>query len=298
MHVKAWIPVFILFLLLASCNLPIGETPVTQVSATQPPEVELVSSAVDAVATSVELTSAAQLTEVAGSAVPATVTFTPEPAATFTFTPVPTQCSPLVTTSVVANVRSGPSTAYDIVGSLSLGQTATIAGRNDANNWWYIDYPAGSGSHAWIAGSVVTTSCLPQVVQVVAAPPLPTSVPDTSSSSDDEDEETASGSPDLVAFAMQYAPSGKTVSVQVTVRNRGDVVAGGFTVKWFANQDQGGCDWQVQGLGVGKSKNLECQYTYPWAANNYWSTLDVDTGGQVAEANENNNKEYFEVNLK
>ncbi|RPI94628.1 MAG: hypothetical protein EHM40_06000 [Chloroflexi bacterium] len=298
MRINVLLSVLVLFSLLASCNLQAGQAP-----GTQPPDVERISSDIDIVGTAVELTSAARLTEIAGSVTPtsaASPTFTPT--STLTVTPpaasLPTQCNPLVTTNVVANVRSGPNTAYDIVGSLALGQTAIVAGRNDANTWWYIDYPAGSGSHAWIAGSVTTASCLPSAVQVVAAPPFPTSAPQNDTSSDDEGDDGSSGTPDLVAYAMQYyVVSGKKVHVMVTVKNTGDGTAGPFIVNWMANQDLGGCHWTMTKLAAGKAKNLECDYTYEWGANKYTSTLFVDSGGNVAESDEGNNKDYFDVKL-
>ena len=231
MRIKVLLSVLVLFFLLISCNVPTGQAPITQ-----PSEVVPVSSDIDVIGTAVELTAAARLTEIAGSAT-----------ATPTLTSLATQCTPLVTTNVVANVRSGPNTAYDIVGSLPLGQTATIAGRNDTNTWWNIEYPVGSGRFAWIAGSVVTVSCLPSIVQVVAAPPFPTSPPAAADNSNDNDSDnnnsgSSSGRPDLIAAGMQYyVVSGKTVHVMVKVTNTGNAAAGAFTVTWWANQTVGGC---------------------------------------------------------
>ncbi len=299
MRAKVLFSVLVLFSLLASCNMPTSQVP-----ATQPPEEERVSSDVNSVGTAVELTAGARLTEIAGSV---TATFTPNPTLTFTPTSTlaptssaPTQCNPLVTANVVANVRSGPNTIYEAVGTLSQGQTANIVGRNDASTWWYIEYPVGSGRHGWISGTVVTSSCVPAVVQIVAAPPSPTSAPvadDTSS--DSGTSGSSSGTPDLVAFAMQYyVVSGKTVHVMVSVKNTGDGAAGSFVVTWLANQDLGGCHWTLSRLAAGKSKDLECDYTYEWAANKYVSTLLVDSDGNVTESDEGNNKKYFDVKLK
>lgn len=86
----------------------------------------------------------------------------------------PTQCNPTVTAITVANVRGGPGTEYGVVGNLPVGATARVAGRNDANTWWYIQFPGGFGGYAWISGTVVNTGCIPAVVPVVAAPVLPT----------------------------------------------------------------------------------------------------------------------------
>lgn len=137
-----------------ACNLPSGQ----QISG--------------AVMTAAALTVQAQSAPIV-PAVPAvaTATFTPSPTPT---TIPPTACSTaFVTATTNANVRSGPGTLYDILGYLPAGGTAPLSGRNDANTWWYIEFPAGPGGHAWIAQSVTSASCLPAVVQVIAAPPLP-----------------------------------------------------------------------------------------------------------------------------
>lgn len=285
MPIKNLLSAFILLSLLAACNLPISQP------AANP----------DVIGTAVELTAAAKLTEMAGSVTPA-VTASP----TFTATvSAPTQCSPLVTAAVNANVRSGPGTAYDIVGALNLGQTATVAGRNDASTWWYIDYPAGSGNHAWIAGSVTTASCLPVILQVVAAPPLPTAeprveAPETDEPDDDDPEPEAGGGapvlPDLVADGMQVvsgSADGYSVLVQVRVRNRGEAAAGSFSVDWRAMSSAVGCTWTVPSLAPGASKSLSCSYTYLKSCTDGSCSvvLVVDPGNQVVEANESNNNQ-------
>lgn len=291
MNTKVLLSVLVLFSLLASCNMP-----AVQPSATPPSGNDPVSFDVNTIGTAVELTAAARLTEIAGSVTP---TFTATPA----LTPIPTQCNPLATSTANANVRSGPGTAYDIVGALPLGQSATIVGRNDAYTWWYINYPS-AGSYAWIAGSVVTTSCVPAVVQVVAAPPLPTARPvvEASSANDSDDDDDggsegggSSAQPDLVANGMQTAPNpatqGEVVYVQVRVTNRGNAAAGPFSVQWWATWAKVGCDWPVTSLAPGASKALSCQYTYGGWNPAYDIKLVVDAGNTVTESNEGNNSQ-------
>ncbi len=288
MNAKVLLSVLVLFSLLASCNKPAAQTPVTQ-----PPGDERVSLDADAIATAVELTAAARLTEIAGSAI-ATSTAIP------TFTPLPTQCSPSVTSTVNANVRSGPGTAYDIVGSLMLGQSVTIVGRNDACTWWYINYPT-AGSYAWIVGSVVTTSCLPAVVQVVAAPPLPTSEPltDASDNSDAASEtpgiailEVTALGPDLVPVGMSVSPNpatqGQEVHIQVGVKNAGNVASGSFTIQWWATHSILACHWTVSSLAPGESANKTCSYIYAGWNPAYDIKLVIDPANAVAETNEGN----------
>jgi hypothetical protein len=86
----------------------------------------------------------------------------------------PTVCSPNVVTTVIANVRSGPGTVYDVVGSIPAGGSAEVVGKSAGGEWWYINFAGGSGGHAWVAGSVVTANCIPATLVVIAAPPTPT----------------------------------------------------------------------------------------------------------------------------
>jgi hypothetical protein len=79
-----------------------------------------------------------------------------------------------VTANLNAFVRTGPGTVFGDVGTLLTGQTAPVAGKLDDGTWWYINFPAGPGGHAWIAASTVTATCLPATVAIIAAPPTPT----------------------------------------------------------------------------------------------------------------------------
>jgi hypothetical protein len=302
MRTKILISVLVLFSLLASCNMPAGMAPVTQPAQTGPGSADP-----NAMATAVELTAIARITQIAGSAVPATPvpTLTSAPSV-----PVSGPCSPLVTATVNANVRSGPDTAYDIVGSLTLGQTATIVGRNDAYTWWYIDYPSVAGNHAWIAGSVVASSCVPAVVQVVAAPLLPTAppvaeAPDDDNNDDDDDDISIVQQipdlnvplqflqPDLIVLSMQVTPNpakeDEPVTVKVKVKNQGAAEAGSFTVHWSPGA-AGGCDWTVSSLAKSAAKVLTCSYTYGHGnVSPFVISTVVDSGNTVNESDENNN---------
>lgn len=303
MCIKNLISILVLFSLLTACQLTVAPPP------TQP-------SNVDAVGTAVELTTVAKLTEIAGSAIPVTATFTAVPTPTSTpdsavSVPVSGPCGPTVTATVNANVRSGPGTAYDTVGSLMLGQTATIVGRNDAYTWWYIAYPGVSGGHAWIAGSVVTSACVPSVVQVVAAPPLPTEEPVVAASSSDDTEESTESegeneeintlplvfeavtfSPDLVAVSMRYSPErpreGEPVTVSLRIENQGNGEAKNFTVKWWATSSDLGRQFTVSSLPAGEVKAFGFTYTYH-TSRNQRTRLVVDSGNAVNETNEDNN---------
>ncbi len=92
------------------------------------------------------------------------------PVITDTVAPSATACSPMVVANSAVNVRAGPGTVYDTVGGLNQGGSAPVSGKSADGTWWYIDTPSG---HGWVSGSVVTASCVPTSLQVVAAPPTP-----------------------------------------------------------------------------------------------------------------------------
>jgi TolB protein len=91
-----------------------------------------------------------------------------------TATPSPSVTQPPNSGRVTAyglNVRTGPGTAYPIIGGLSRGDTVEVVGKNTAGTWLRIAY---SGQEAWIAAAYVDlTGSLAEVLEV-SAPPSPT----------------------------------------------------------------------------------------------------------------------------
>lgn len=274
---RGWkIGVLVWFLIIA-CNMPFA---VPQ-AATEPPL-----SAQEIAATAIELT----LTAAAGNApadtpVPTVieVTATTQPTATDAFTSTP--CVGTVTANNVdVNVRSGPATAYAIVGALPNGTSARVYGQNDARTWWYIEFPAGTGHYAWVSGSVTTASCIPDNLQYVAAPPLPTATLTP----------VISLLPDLYVSEYAWLPvpphMGVAFHVRVGVYNQGDGPSSAFTVKWWLSSlGSPSCSWNVPSLVAHGGKILQCSYTPGGWNNAYPSLVVVDTGNDVAESNEGNN---------
>jgi N-acetylmuramoyl-L-alanine amidase len=60
----------------------------------------------------------------------------------------------LVPSGDVVNVRSGPGTAYDLLGRMRSRQTAFIIGRNGDGSWWQIRF---GEQQAWISARFVRT---------------------------------------------------------------------------------------------------------------------------------------------
>ena len=143
-------------------------TPTRVASATSSPTASpthTVSSTVQSKATS-SATASASPTQPAPTSTPApTVPSTPAATAT----PEP----PAVMVESAANVRSGPSTAYPIIGGARVGQRLPVIGQY--GDWWQITFAGRTG---WIWGALVTpNAAAQQAPQVKDLPPPPTSRP-------------------------------------------------------------------------------------------------------------------------
>jgi Tol biopolymer transport system component len=86
--------------------------------------------------------------------------------------PPPQPPTPGSVTAYGLNVRTGPGTAYPIVGGLIWGDTVEVVGKNATGTWLQIAYPTGAESQAWVAAAYVDLTGSLAEVPKVAAPPL------------------------------------------------------------------------------------------------------------------------------
>lgn len=108
-------------------------------------------------------------------------TLTPAPPSltpTHTPTPLPlvtaTAEIPRISVSVPTNCRNGPGRAYDRVGSLLVGKTAEVYGRDPTGNYWYIRNPGAGAPFCWVWGEYATLTGPFQFLPVFTPPPTPT----------------------------------------------------------------------------------------------------------------------------
>ncbi|MFZ1466851.1 MAG: SH3 domain-containing protein [Anaerolineae bacterium] len=94
--------------------------------------------------------------------------------ATATATVAPGAVTPAVTVigDAAIHVRSGPGTAYPIVGRLLPAVAAKVSGRDDNGAWWQITLPGGQ--RGWVAASLVRLTGEPAALPVVKVAPAPT----------------------------------------------------------------------------------------------------------------------------
>ena len=109
-----------------------------------------------------------------------TITPTATETATPTVTPTPTVEVAKVTMPKAVNIRSGPSTFHNLLGTAEPGESYTILGKSSDGTWWQIDYKGQTG---WVLGEIVEsigTEAIPVAVNIpTLPPPPPTPVPPT-----------------------------------------------------------------------------------------------------------------------
>ncbi|MCC6167202.1 MAG: PD40 domain-containing protein, partial [Caldilineaceae bacterium] len=70
------------------------------------------------------------------------------------------------------NIRTGPGTAYAIVGVAAQGTTGGIVGVSEDGQWWVARVPFAPGGQGWVATAYIEATNA-ENVPVIAAPPLP-----------------------------------------------------------------------------------------------------------------------------
>ena len=164
---------------LTACNL--GATPEPPLPTNTPvptftPTVEVVIAPVDpgAAATARAAEEASTATAQAAANPPATAAATDTPVAaqpTATETAAPAEAS--VTTTSAMNVRGGPGTNYNVIGSANAGQRFPVTGKNAAGDWWQINF---NGQAGWVFAQLVTgenTAGVQIATNIPAAPVAP-----------------------------------------------------------------------------------------------------------------------------
>ena len=102
-------------------------------------------------------------------------TFTPSftPSAAFTSTP----SVPMVSVSIPTNCRSGPTTAYDLLGVLNVGESAEVVGRSTYTDTMVIRLPSRPSITCWLWAQHATVAGNTAGLPLINVPPTPTLAP-------------------------------------------------------------------------------------------------------------------------
>ncbi|HSB00639.1 MAG TPA: SH3 domain-containing protein [Anaerolineales bacterium] len=97
-----------------------------------------------------------------------TATLPVTPPQTVTETPLPPPPQPTIApvegvTSTQINVRAEPSTAGNVLGTISANTKVEITGKDPGESWWQINYPQGVDGKGWVTAQYVKTATQPEV---------------------------------------------------------------------------------------------------------------------------------------
>jgi len=104
----------------------------------------------------------------------ATLTHTPTNSATPTDTPtLVLACSPSLTGLQAANCRVGPSTLFEVYGTLNQGQTVDILAINEEGTWFMVEHPQSYRKPCWVwdGPAVLAQGDLSCVQEISISPP-------------------------------------------------------------------------------------------------------------------------------
>ncbi len=85
----------------------------------------------------------------------------------------PTVARFIVSGANAVNVRSGPGTAYPVIGGVKMGESYPFNGKNAAGSWIRFPY---RGSYGWVADWLMTVTGI-EIVPIVQSPVIPTNAP-------------------------------------------------------------------------------------------------------------------------
>lgn len=184
------------------------------------------------------------------------------------------------------NIRSGPGTAYDIIGQAQRGEQFQVIGANRDNTWAVISF---RGRQGWLSVSIADVFGNLNTVPLIDPPPTPT--PGFTPTPPPPQEA------DIVIDSAVAIPSpirpGQPFNVNVTVRNAGNSPAGQFAIAATFPPNNVYSAAFVPGLAPGQSTTAVLSGTL--ANTGFYSVVIVaDLNNEVPEGpGEGNNNFTF-----
>lgn len=188
--------------------------------------------------------------------------------------------------SAVQNVRSGPSTDFDVLGQLPENTQVQVIGATSDFSWIVINY---RGQQGWLATYLTETFGDRNGVPIIQPPPSPTPAPPTA---------TPSPSPTADIIILSASPNRLTIgtefTVSITVLNQGLLDAGAFAVA--STFEPGGkyAGVNLPGLAAGQQTTIQLKETLTGSTGRKDIKIIADLNNQVPEGTngEANNSFY------
>jgi len=166
------IVLLIVSLLAVGCDLGVGR------AAPTPTIIPLAAAETSVTPTPTAAPTAAPTEALTATPIPVQPTDTPAPSQATVLAPSPeSRGVEGRVTSFGLNVRTGPGTAYPVMGELSMGDSVEVLGRNAGGDWVEIIYPAGAEGRGWIAAAYTDLTGSLAAVPEASAPPPPLPTP-------------------------------------------------------------------------------------------------------------------------
>ncbi|NDJ63243.1 MAG: ABC transporter substrate-binding protein [Chloroflexi bacterium] len=208
-----------------------------------------------------------------------------------TITPSPTLEGVFVTVSIpVQNVRSGPSTDFDVLGQLNEGDQREVVGATADNTWVVIDF---RGQQGWMATRLLDVIGNLNDVPIIAPPATPT--PNVTATPPGPVEA------DLIIDSAVVIPDpiipNQTFTINVTVRNAGSNAAGFFSVGGTFPPNNAFINGTSPGLAPGQVQVIPLSGILS-NTGFYSVSLIVDNNNQVFEGTVGEANNMFSLNYR
>ena len=214
-----------------------------------------------------------------GGEAPQPITPTPPPTAT------PEGVVATVADRPFQNVRSGPSTQFEVLGRLNEGEQARVIGANRDLTWIVIDFRSQQG---WMSAPLLDIFGDLRTVPIVESPPTPT--PAATSTPVPPQEA------DIIIESASVIPSpiiaGQPFTVNVTVRNAGNSSAGSFAIAATFPPNDVYAAANVGGLAAGQATTATLTGTIS-NTGFYTVVIVADLNNQVPEGSGESNNQAF-----
>ncbi len=211
------------------------------------------------------------------------------PPAASTATPLPTATPAGVVATVTGrpfqNVRSGPSTVFEILGQMNEGEQAQVIGASRDNTWVVIDF---RGRQGWMSAPLLDIFGNLNTVPIIDSPPTPTPAATATAAPPQEADivvESAIASPSPIIVNQPF-------NVNVVVRNNGNTAAGQFAIAATFPPNGVFTSATIPGLGPGQAISATLSGTL--SNTGFYSVVIVaDLNDDVPEGpGEGNNTSY------
>lgn len=165
-----------MLLLLAACGQPVSTSPVTDQTVSLETQVAAAVAATMAQQTVIANAVAATLTALPTDTLVPSSTATPAPTASLVpaETLNPTPSVPTARVTITTNCRSGPTTAYTVLGILNVGESAEVVGRSLLTDTMIIRLPSRPSITCWLWAANASVAGNIDSLPIIPIPATPT----------------------------------------------------------------------------------------------------------------------------